>query len=476
MRKMNCKNCGRELEVDSIFCQHCGTKLESNVHNTGKKGKWIVVLIGIVAIVLIFVNLTKEIEKEIGTDKVVLISEKAETEDGDLIYEIKYEYDKYGDEVRRTAYDTYGNEDDSFLKYAGDLQPFLDNYWRMELEKGEQSTGYFKMKEDYIYTYNQSGYLTRCDFLKDNALNIYAIIFEYETIKVQGRKKDKDEQASEDIGVITDANTISLKNKLGDEVGIINAGGEECYALWGETGALVWKYVDATFEEEAYIASSFARDVTEFTYSDDANPSEWGWDATRINNWHKWINIDEFTPVHIGDDIFLFEGYLYGEYYFGYYIDAINGWSYETNELVLEDDRDSFTRMTNFNDGYAVGVYTDNSYDDNGNYLAVMDKWGNVTKLNVDIMESRNVMGEYSDGLMYCNGRFYNMDSYSILNINNKDWGSVYTKPNVYMPYFKDGVCTLITFKNNKYWIFDINKNGEVLTEIKEFDLNELNY
>jgi len=479
-------------------CQQSCAILEKEDNNISKKKMWIYILSGGVAFILLLIVLSIGSGK--GVNKVLLASERAETEEGNLIYEIKYTYNEYGEEVSRVAYDAYGNEDDRYLKYAGDLQPFLQDYWRVDIDEETKGSKYFIFEEDYGYTYNPQGYLTCCDFFKDNDLNIYAVYYEYRSIKVKDNTDRQEKVArqenvarQEDIDgdeiidrqdneeASFDTKGYSLKDKLMDDVGIINAGGEECYALWGETGAIIWKYVDATFEEEGYVASSFAFDIADtISTSDEHDQSELGWDAMRLFNWHKWVGWKEFTPIHIGDDIFLFEGYSQ-EYAtsFSYYIDAINHRTAQT-KISFYDEDDMFTRITNFNDGYAIGEYGDH-HDSNwgwwSHHLSLINNHFEVIISDIDVSSSgNNIYGEYSDGVFFCNGVFYDIDFNPVLDISRNEWGNIYNNQSVYSPCFRNGVCTLITYKNDKYWIFDIDKSGNVLTEIKEFDLNELNY
>ena len=59
--------------------------------------------------------------------------------------------------------------------------------------------------------------------------------------------------------------------------------------------------------------------------------------------------------------------------------------------------------------------------------------------------------------------------------MEGRNYGTPYTKRGIYAPFFDNGVCRLVTEKNGKYWIFDIDKSGNMLTEAKEFDILLLN-
>jgi len=269
---------------------------------------------------------------------------------------------------------------------------------------------------------------------------------------------------------------LTLQQKIELSGGIINVGGEECNAVWGETGALAWKYVEATFDERAYYATAFAIDASDM-------PGHGAWDAMRIFNWYKWYGWDEFHVEHIGDDMFWFIGQAYGQYTY-YYINGGDGISFEDRSW-LSDAEDSFYRSTDFNDGYAMGVYR-NKYQtywygylkNNTEYkIAVLDDYGNMKESDIVIDETTYILddlrpGLYSDGVFYFNNAFYDIEFNEVLNLRNKDWGRIYEEEYGYRPYFQDGVCTLITLKNGKYWKFDIDKEGEMISEAEEVDLS----
>lgn len=489
---MYCVCCGKEISENVNFCDKCGTKVKTEESvieqeetfvlkkdECGRKingdaelkgaisgkGVFIIILL-FLCIPLLLVGIYKWIDfgerGDVGifggVRQYFVSSECALTEDGDVIYEIKYEYDSDGKEIDRTAYDGNGNEDESYLKYAYDQWEILEEYWKMDVDDREQATGYFKQHPDYFFTYDSTGKLVKWDFLKENELEIYVIDYSYTSMIID----EKDSSSKEEEEAV-----ISLEDKIISGHGNIIVSGEECKAVWGENGALVWKYVEATFDERAYFASSFAIDEHSESFS-MSSPMPEDWDAVRMVNWHKWYGWEEFSPYHIGDDMFIFEGSYYGEY-FCYYINAINSTSYKEEELS-EDGEDVFNRYSNFNDGYMIGGLK--CYD--GTRLIAVDKNWNFTYS--DIYADDYCAGDYSDGVFYYEGVFYDIEFNEVLDISSKEWGRVYTKTNVYAPFFEDGICRLITYKNNKYWIFSIDKTGKIISEVEEFDLSLLNY
>ncbi len=257
-----------------------------------------------------------------------------------------------------------------------------------------------------------------------------------------------------------------------DADGLIRVSGEKCHVVMGEEKALVWKYVEATFDERAYFASAMVQDMSDIWSSD---PSTYEDDAFRYTNWHKWYSWEEFPVKHVGDDMFLFEGYYYGEY-FGYYINGSWNTTIKVNSW-LEDEDDNFNRITEFSDGYAMGRYVDTYYRGSDHWLALLDKQGNMTVSDISLSSYRTPdLGIYSDGVFYCDYAFYNINFNKVLDLSEKDWGGVYVKQGIYAPYFQDGICRMITEKNGKYWIFDIDKSGEIVSDVKEFDILSLSY
>lgn len=257
--------------------------------------------------------------------------------------------------------------------------------------------------------------------------------------------------------------------------GLIMIDGEKCHAVMGEDKALVWKYVEATFDERAYFASAMVQDMSQ-VYS--SYQPDYLSDAFRYTNWFKWYGWDEFSVKHVGDDMFLFEGYIYGEY-FGYYINGSWHTTIEVNSW-LEDEDDRFNRVTAFNDGYAIGIY-ENKYRNGFDYwLALLDKQGNMTVSEIDVGKNyywfTDRPGIYSDGLFYHDNAFYDINFKKFLDLSGKGWGNIYVKQDIYAPFFQDGICRLITEKNGKYWIFDIDKSGEIISDVEEFDILSLSY
>ena len=107
-----------------------------------------------------------------------------------------------------------------------------------------------------------------------------------------------------------------------------------------------------------------------------------------------------------------------------------------------------------------------------------MDKYGNLTISDITISDYFDKIeeipcGTYSDGLFYYYYAFYDIDFNKVVSLNG-DIGTPYVSQGIYTPHYKNGICSLITMKNGLYWIFDIDKNGEIISEIEEFDIYSL--
>ncbi|MBE5938787.1 MAG: hypothetical protein E7266_00180 [Lachnospiraceae bacterium] len=411
-------------------------------------------------------------------------------EDGKRVYKIVYNYDSEGNEISRTAYDDDGTENSQWLQYAYDKLEIPEEYWEIEVDK-EDGSKIWKEEDGIWYMWDYFGRLESIS--GDSSVNPYGvetIKYTYRAIKVSKENTKEDNEAKKDNNNNTfeNENKVSLEDKINDGMGTIIVSGEECNAIWGETGTFVWKYVEATFDEKSYYASAFAIDIADVSLSENVYEES---DAIRITNWYKWYGFEEFPIKHIGDDIFELSGDYYGENYC-YYINAINNnvinWiDYRDN--VLDDEKDGVSRLTYFNDGYAIMGYTDVNYIDvlgykkkeTKNYLAVMDTQWNVKISEIETdgkyfssIYSNNDPGIYSGGVFYWNYAFYDIYFNKILELDRNRVGQIYTEEGIYAPYFCDGICRLITLRNDKYWIFDIDKSGEIVSEIEEFDLSLL--
>lgn len=299
--------------------------------------------------------------------------------------------------------------------------------------------------------------------------------------KTDSEVVEEDEEVVSDSGYedvtadIIEDDRMTLEEKLYDYEGLINVNGEMCHAIWGKTGALVWQWHDSTFDEDVHLSYAMATDMAEVnSYGSDSSAE---WDAFRFMNWSVLYGVEEpFYLYHIGDDMFMLEGTYLGYYEYSYYINGNSRVKF-TPESVLQNEKDFFYRHTDYSDGYAICQYKKAGYDTT-RYLTLMDKYGELTISDIPIYD-REVetvsCGIYSDGLFYYDWAFYDINFNKVLDLAGAQIGTPYVNQGLYTPHFVDGVCTMVTEKNGKYWIFDMDKNGEIISEIEEFDIWSLN-
>lgn len=270
-------------------------------------------------------------------------------------------------------------------------------------------------------------------------------------------------------------NQMSLEEKIYNYDGAINVDGEMCQAIWGKSLGLVWKSVGATFEDDAHFLYAMVQDISG--------------DAYRCTEWASLYYYENFDFFHVGDDMFAmkFTHSCYIDWYVGFkererYI-YING----TDRMIfsdvnkLADERDYFDRITEFNDGYAICQYKKYSAVNlDSTYISVMDKKGNITISDMLVPDYINTVdvvqcGCYSDGLFYYDYAFYDIAFNKIVDLSGKGMGRPYVNHGLYTPQYVNGICTMVTEKNGLYWIFDIDMNGEIISEVEEFDIWSLN-
>lgn len=288
--------------------------------------------------------------------------------------------------------------------------------------------------------------------------------------------KEVNEQFWED-GAPMPVSLPSLQEKIENGGGVIELEGDMYNAIWGENGAFVWKFIEATFDESAYYIYCF---ITE----------EESYELTSCDRYYRtiWViwrgEYDDFSITHIGDNMFYLSLEIERKSAY-YYINPFSPISFTTNS-VLSDEEDYISRYTNFNDGYAVCTYFDAYYtNEYGNKvkntalkkkIVLLDKIGRIHQTEIE-NSYIDMLGMYSDGVFYCNNAFYDIASNKILDLSGKNYGTVYTnRYGIYAPYFENGVCTLITQKNGKYWTFEIDKSGNMLTDAEEFDISIYEY
>ena len=285
-------------------------------------------------------DFTYLLEKETGKDS-----------DGNIIYEIFYSYDENGNEIERIAYHE-NLEDDFWLSLACD-QIGIEEKIYIEPTRIKEEEQYYIVNLVFDLVYNEDGYLVKA--LPSDSQDFYGVsVIEYSYIL--HKTVIQEETYETELGELD--YEMTLEEKIINSNGIINVDGEQCYAIWGETGALIWKYVGATFEDDEHYLYAMAKDVKEIEMS-EAGTEEW--DACRYTDWSVLYDIQYFDFYHVGDDMFAmpFTHLYYNDYYQEYrererfiYIngnDQITFFDY--NSCIKESD--FLDRITEFNDGYA---------------------------------------------------------------------------------------------------------------------------
>lgn len=296
-------------------------------------------------------------------------------------------------------------------------------------------------------------------------------------------------------GAVMPTELPSIKELIEKGNGKITIDGNEYYAVWGETGAFIWRYVEATFDSLAHYVSTFIVDEnplenmclfegniyrTEFRKYD---ADEWQW---YLGDYVQ----KEVRVTHIGEDMFEIQESNSGAWSIEEWKNKVilNGpddYMFSLDTIGLPDfriwDSDYFYlrsmhRQNQYSDDYVCMKieYYDPWYYLKGRYEYVyiwLDKYGNYQYVNLEkyIWDEDTGIGSYSDGVFYCDGRFFDFYLNVILDIQEQGY-----EPYVgtdYSPKFVDGICTMIAKKNGKYWMFDIDKSGNIISDIEEVDI-----
>lgn len=285
----------------------------------------------------------------------------------------------------------------------------------------------------------------------------------------------------------------SLETDISMNMNEISVGGERYSAVYGETGALIWKYVDATFDRAGYYQIAFI--------SVECLPGMQLVDSEKClyrTFWVNWSGIEQGTCsfISVGDDVFekqkIYPTYVAGE---RIYINGKNGVTFSEYTMnipgQLGDRRYKFDRMqrlNDFSDGYALMRL---EYETTGNYSDIYNYcWVDTNGNMLDYIEfeegynsyiyfgersySTSYVGTYSDGVFYHDEKFLDLELNVVLDLGQNGYRILSYE--YYTPRFVDGVCSLIVYKNSKFWMFDIDKAGNTISEPEEIDILWLNY
>lgn len=313
--------------------------------------------------------------------------------------------------------------------------------------------------------------------------------------------KNKNENISADVSEKEDVTKEDVKYSLEKEIeknnGKIVIGGETYDAVYGENGALIWRKVSATFEAaEHYIFAFVALEKLSdnMTLIDVTN-------NIYCTGWMRWTELvsEDFSITSIGEDIFEVCKSTWGVDSL-VFINAMENKLFSLSTMGVPqiyrwDEKQKLAdveRLNRFNDGkmlvkaryryYMSGYDVPDEYeylwvDGYGNYIIIENNeafsaYRYETIYHNEKYYNVHSAGPFSDGLFYYQGIFYDYNMNPVLNIRQNEY--IPYADDKFAPEFRNGICKMIVYKNNKFWQFDINRNGEMVTEAKEFNMELL--
>ncbi len=157
-----------------------------------------------------------------------------------------------------------------------------------------------------------------------------------------------------------------------------------------------------------------------------------------------------------------------------------------------------FNRITDFSDGYAWFVDRNSKADPYDDYIVLylcfkdleadgyvgdhsydkalyIERYFEKRLEGIDVDEYDAVqLSNESENMIFFRGRFVDMTNDTFFYPSEVGLGEVYIKQGVYVPKFENGVCELITMKNDKYWVMHIDRTGNLLDEPVEIQDYEI--
>lgn len=289
----------------------------------------------------------------------------------------------------------------------------------------------------------------------------------------------------------------SLEDMINTNGGRLLINGEIFNALYGETGALIWRRVEATFDKgEHYLLGFVApKKLSEKMSLIDVEQNMY------CTSWIRWseLTYHDFSIKSIGEDMYevkmsvMRDDYLY--FVNGREMEILSTYGIGIPQIYREDEKYELydiNRLNQYNSGkvmvQASYKYYRSGYDKpNESEYIWIDKHGKYKVIeNSDIFYRRyndiqhngnyydtSGMGSFSDGVFYYEGVFYDYNLNVVLDLREAGY-TPYADKDVYTPEFINGVCKMLAYKNGKFWLFDINKKGEMITEAEEFNIEML--
>lgn len=319
--------------------------------------------------------------------------------------------------------------------------------------------------------------------------------------------KDKDENISSDLSeredvikddIVKDDVKYNIEKEIEKNGGKIIIGGETYDAEYGENGALIWKKVSATFDTAEHYTFAFIslEQLSENMALIDVVNEIY---CTKWKRWEELIMYD-FSVTSIGEDMFEVCTSTWGTDSLVF----INGKEnkffslnsmgvpqiYRGNEKKILSD---VNRLNRFDDGKMLVEATYRYYksgydvpdeeeylwvDEYGNYIIIEDKevFSDYMYESIYLNEKYYYVhsaGPFSDGMFYYQGIFYDYNMNAVLNIRQNGYIPC-ADEDKYAPEFRNGVCKMLVYKNGSFWTFDINRNGEMITEVVEVKVEKM--
>lgn len=233
--------------------------------------------------------------------------------------------------------------------------------------------------------------------------------------------------------------------KLGSK-GKLLYNGKEWYAVYGTNKALIYRYVEATFDEKEHYVFDIIRN-----YSDQVKK-----DRYSICPDGK-LYASDFEAVYCGEDVFCI---ITSDVNYCLYAYSISGWGDGTNSIMFSW-KTTASRITPFYNERAF-------FKDDDRMVYLLSKSGEIKWKYKNLNIQKGIALPDENGIFYCDNCFYDPYLNVMLDMNKLglgepvvDWAENYV--------FEGDICPMVTEKNGKMWAFYIDIKGNVVSEIAEF-------
>ncbi len=268
---------------------------------------------------------------------------------------------------------------------------------------------------------------------------------------------------------------------LGSE-GKLLYNGEEWYAVWGEEKALLYRYVEGTFDEAGHYVFEVIQDYTDRTEHYTDKTHETGINGKYCEDGKLYAEYrDNYEVFHCGEDVFCMNP-QYGTNFC--YIMSVPDLENDKTSLVYswtssEWDKNSgldwnkygWGLITPFKNGYAFfkGRYNKLWDSINEDYVVLFTSKGEYVNEYYKLNYQNGISAPDRLGVFYCDNCFWHTHkTKAILELNKPDIGRPLNEYSEYF-VFEDDICPMVTEKNGKLWAFYIDIKGNILSDVVEF-------